>query len=685
MGSRELLAGFLWRARAGIRLEGTRLRAGHGMADPGYRPPYLPYASVVGPLCIELEPERDQPRAVFLPVQTPGYLRGVERGVADLVPPSGPVSLRADGDVTIEAQVDLGPLTGLSMTAPGVGAATAQRLQDALRAGPFLRDGVPVVDADRLVELGAVTARWHASRRLVVVSSGRRGVVDGGDLLARQPSSMEATAAPSATATALGLGAAALAAPGRVVRHRRPTPTAVAIDVRVDVWAGTQSELASVMDAWTRSTATRGQLLVRPAVLAADVAPGSNAVRLLAPAEPASRTTLALLDVVDGEAVDRVTGHVAVLTGGAQVTTAIEVTGNQRAELDFFELPPVPVAWTPQSPTTHGYAVTLGLRMPAGALGDTTRVLTVTGQGRTALALTVVVVADGGGTAAELRASADRADAGTFLPAVARVPSAALAAGLTVHVVLDSRRGSLALAVDGEPVAGAGAGIAGPPVGGAGMRLVLGAVEGGPANDGAAAVGTVHVHGAPVGAPDPRLAAHAAPASAWSPGDTFSLARTTDGITTSGDAVTATVLGVQGDTLVLDRPVPSAFPRATTVAYLRGEFFSQRSLRRSDDLMNQLYRMTAEYRVSTFLDEGDTPVSAPLVETVDVQVPGLAQYLAELAEPGEPVVVGGRPASGAPGTSAVFTTNPPRHPRTAGTSTTTTPAAPPESTEESHG
>ena len=110
-----------------------------------------------------------------------------------------------------------------------------------------------------------------------------------------------------------------MTAPGRLVRHRRPTPTAVAVDVRVDLWTGTQSELASVLDAWTRTTATRGQLLLRPAVLAADVAPTDTSVRLLSPAEPAGRTTIALLDVIDTAVVDRLTGRAARLIGGPQV------------------------------------------------------------------------------------------------------------------------------------------------------------------------------------------------------------------------------------------------------------------------------------------------------------------------------------------------------------------------------
>ena len=121
MGSRELVEGLLWRARAGIRVEGPPLRAGHGMADAAYRPPALPYASVVGPLNIELEPDRDPPRSVYLPVQAPGYLAGAERAAADLIPAPGQLVLRLDGDILVTAAVNFGALAGQPPTAEGVG------------------------------------------------------------------------------------------------------------------------------------------------------------------------------------------------------------------------------------------------------------------------------------------------------------------------------------------------------------------------------------------------------------------------------------------------------------------------------------------------------------------------------------------------------------------------------------
>ena len=202
MGSRELLLGILWRARAGIRADGLAVTAGHGMADAAYRPPALPYVSVVGPLTVELEPERDLPRAIFVPVQSPGYLAGRGRGVGDVVPADGQLQLRVDGDVLITATVDLGALAGQSWTAAGVGPAVAEALQVAVRAGTRTVDGGPVADADRLAELAELTVRWDAPRRRLVVASGRRDVITGSDLLARQPSSVEPVGPASALTAA---------------------------------------------------------------------------------------------------------------------------------------------------------------------------------------------------------------------------------------------------------------------------------------------------------------------------------------------------------------------------------------------------------------------------------------------------------------------------------------------------
>ena len=264
-----------------------------------------------------------------------------------------------------------------------------------------------------------------------------------------------------------------------------------------------------------------------------------------------------------------------------------------------------------------------------------------------------------GGVAAELRGSAARSGGGDFAAAAALVPAARLAAGGDVHLLADARTASVGLFLDGEPLAAGAPGAAAVPVGGNDMRLVLGPPDGAPANPGAVTVTHVELHGAPLGPADPRLRLSATPASAWSAGDPVVLARSENGATTVGEPVSASVVGVTGETLLLDRPIQAEFPCAGTVVYTRSAFFSQRQLRRSDDLMNQLYRMTAEYRVSTYLDEGDARVSAPLVELPEVEVRDFARLAAELADPVDPDYPA-RPATGAPGTRTAIVTPPAR-------------------------
>ncbi len=671
MGSQEVLSGFLWRARSGIRLDGAPLHAGHGMADPSYRPPRLPYASVVGPLGMELEPDRDQPRAIFLHVQTPGYLAGASRDATHAVPPPGVLALLIDGDVSVSAVVDLGPFAGRALTDPDVGPDIAPIVQGALRAGPFLTGGVPVTDPGRLAELGAITARWDSGARRLVIASGRRGPRAGTTSDAPVRSSVELLDSDSAFAVALGLGVEAVRAPGRLVRHRRPGPSAVAVDVRVDLWAGSQAQLASALDAWARITATRGQLLLRPGLLADDAAPGDSVLRLLSPSGPPTATTLVQLHPIAGVMVDRVSGRPATTSAGAAVLTgSARLSGTARAELRFHERPAIPVAWAAEHPGQRGYAATVGLRLPVGAAGDVVRVLSVPGPGGAALALDVAFVADGPEVVTELRGSADRADGGSFPPVAARIPTAVLDRGAEIHLVVDARRGTTALFVDGDPVGVGPAGPGGLPAGGPGMQVVVGPPSGAGPNPVELTLTHVDVHGAPIGPADPRLRLSASPASAWSPGDPVSVARSEDGVTVVGEPVSASVIEVTGDTLVLDRPLQAAFPRGRTLVYSRSAFFSQRQVRRSDDLMNQLYRMSAEYRVSTFLDEPDAGVSAPLVEATDVEIRDFARLAAERADPGEPHFPG-RPARGAPGTRAVLTSFAPRSSTPAATTTPT--------------
>jgi hypothetical protein len=661
VGSGEALAGLLWRARSGVRVDRLPLFAGHGMADQHYRPPRLPYASVIGPLNLELESEREPVRSVYLWAQIPGYLGGVQRADADLVPAPGPLTLRLDGDAQATLQLDFGTLAGQPLTAGEVGPQAAALVEAALReavdAGGFQAGGVPVTDEARRAELRAATVRWDRARRRVVVASGRRGVVSGPDPAGRPPTRVEVLGPAGGVASALGLGAGALAAGGRVVRHRRSNPSAVAVDVRLDLWAGSQSELAAALDAWARITPTRGQLLERPALLAADVEHGATTVRLQSTGESATRWTLLQLEAGGGELRDRLSGRGPELVNGATVEAGgVHLSGQATATLRFFQAPAVPVPWQPDHPGAGGYAASLRLTMGQGAAGDVVRVLAVERGGRTALRLDVEFVQENGDLRARLLGAAQHVTAGDFAGAAASVDPAELARGAEVHLLVDASAGAVSLFLNGAPVGAAPAAPQpGTPVGGADMRLVLGGPDGSPVPF---QVAHVQLHGGPLGPVDPKLRPSAAPASAWSLGEPVALARSEDGVTIAGEAFSAGVVAVDGDELTLDRPVQGSFRRATTLAFKRSLFFSQRQLRRSDDLMNQLYRITVEYRVSTFLDERYPSVSAPLAEIAELEVRELARLAAEAADPEQPAYPA-RPAAGHPGTHTLITPSTP--------------------------
>src|SRR5262245_46480845 len=99
-----------------MRVERTGILAGHGSADRNYRPPRLPYVSVVGPLNLELEPDRDPPRAVFMFIQSPGYLAGRDGLNASTVPAPGTLHLRLDGDARADVAVAFTGFAGVALT-----------------------------------------------------------------------------------------------------------------------------------------------------------------------------------------------------------------------------------------------------------------------------------------------------------------------------------------------------------------------------------------------------------------------------------------------------------------------------------------------------------------------------------------------------------------------------------------
>src|ERR1041384_1479533 len=115
---REILSGWLWQARLSIRTAGARAFAAHGYVDPSYRPPRLPVVSVVGPLSLPVEPDRENGKAGTARIKIPGYAVSQVRAPAQTVPATGSLALRLDG----RAQVTLAlPGGDVSATCCGCG------------------------------------------------------------------------------------------------------------------------------------------------------------------------------------------------------------------------------------------------------------------------------------------------------------------------------------------------------------------------------------------------------------------------------------------------------------------------------------------------------------------------------------------------------------------------------------
>ncbi len=629
------------------------LFAGHGVADPNYRPPRLPYVSVIGPLNLETESEREQPRTIHLWVQMPGHLDGAARAVTDAVPAAGALSLRLDGDAEGSVPVDFGALAGQPFDdAAGrqVAAAIESALISTIDAAGFSVDGVPVTDAARQTELRQTTVRWDRARHRIVVSSARRGILPEFEQSPRTLSRVEVLNGDVDPAASLGLGDGARSADGRIARHRVPNPAAVAVDMRLDLWAGSQQDLAVMFEHWARIMPVRGQLPIRPSLLAADVPDQSQAVQLLAGGEAPNRASL--LQLEPAGFTDRRLGQPPTLANGAALDAGtLRFTATATASYLVFEPPPVPQAWDPLHPGANGFALSLGLRVDAGAAaGQAWQVLSLD-HDVTVLRLALSYATVDGTLMAELQATANQADGTAYAAAVARVAATVLEAGADIHLIADARSGAVALFLDGQPLPADPATPApGTPAGGHDMTLTLG-------DPGGATTGfrVTHLHllGRPAGPVDPQLRRSTARATDWTIGDPIVLARSDDGYSVTGDTFGAVVVGVTGDTLQLDRPVPGDWLRGTTLVLKRSLFAFQKQLRRRDDLMNTLYRITLEYRVSTYLEDRVPGVSAPLAEITDVQVRDLARQLAEEADPDSPDTPV-RPATGTPGIRSVI-------------------------------
>jgi hypothetical protein len=618
----EIVDAMLWRARCALRVDALPLFAGHGLADALYRPPRLPYASVLGPLSYRLEPERDLPREAVLTVRTPGYLAGRTLPAGALLPAAGPLHLELDGDVTLDVPVDHGADTGRSLdTARATVAAVRVQaaLATAVGAGAAQIAGVPVTDRARLAELGRTTVRWDDPNRRFVVASGRQGPVPVGEKPTAPPSRVRLAAA-SVQAAGLGLDGDAFTPEGHLVRRRVPGPIAMAFDLRLDVWAGSQRHLALLVETWARVTPTRCQLILRPGLLAADVMDGAAEITLQRGGEAPARSTLLQLEP-PADFADRRTGRTLTRSDGAVVTPAgLVLPADASATLPFLQPPAVPDPLA-LPPGGTGWALSTRLTTPPGAVdGDTRPIAALVHAGDTVLALTATwqsAPANGGPAQldCELRVLARTADGVDLPPVAVQVPAARVEAGVEVHALVDAVGGRAGIYADGAGLLGAALLEPHPAAGGDDMELRLGGGGARPVT-----LGHVQVHGRPIGPLDHRLRDAAAGADRWRPGDPVTLTRSDDGFAPSGTPFAATVVRVDGETLYLDRPVAGTWPRFGTMVGSRLVFSQQTGVRRRDDLASHVTRITLEHTVSGFVEPEGARESARLVEYLDLRV-----------------------------------------------------------------
>ncbi|RKG56009.1 hypothetical protein D7X30_26105 [Corallococcus sp. AB011P] len=624
-----------------LRSGDVRVFAAHGYVDEGYRPSRVPFLSVVGPLGLFPEPERENGRTGVATFRVPGYLVGRPRASGDSVPPNGSLQLRLDGRATVTLTGLPGGSFASAATGPALAAAINARLADALTGGLFQEPtGAPLTDPLLLEALAAVIARWDVEGSRLALSS------DAGIPSMEFRSSVEVLPVTGGIEGALGLEPPERSQEGRVFLSKIRAPKAMAIDVQVDLWAGSQVDLASIMDTLALSIPTRGQMVLRPSLLAEDVPEGATTVRLLTRGEPTTVLSLVHLEASD-QNLERARGGRVDLTPGASFlpgTDGLRLSGTGTASVLVYPMPAVPDPFHADNPAPDGLALSLGLSVAAGAVdAQTLPVAVLMAQGQPVLRLIVRYVQVDTRLMGEVVATATLAQApGTQVAETRwRLPAERLEAGVVLHARLEAGEGVVWLSADGapQPLQDVDATPA-PPVAAPGvtvaasdMVLTLGAQAGTPLDF---TVDHVHLVAEPVGPLDPALRRSVTAASRLKPGDVVVLGSSEDGYRVGKQRFQALVLGLDGDTVTLSRPVEGAWARGRTLVFQEECFFFQTQLRRRDDLLNHLYRCCVDYRVSALMDEPNARTTARLVETPQLDL--IARGAA-------------RGASGHPGTS----------------------------------
>jgi hypothetical protein len=601
----EVLGGVLWLARLGFRTKHCGARAEHGYADPGYRPATVPFISLVGPLTVEAEPERDLPQLGDIVIQLPGYVLGAAR-TGEVVPAGATLRAVFDGSATATVVLTAGDFSSLD-NAVAMCAAIEAAFRAAAAAGSFAdKEGLPVIAPSHLAELERITCRWDEARRAVALSSGRRGPVE--QLLESSVAVTGGTAAAPA-----GLAPPARSAPGRYVRQHIPAPKGYALDIRLDLWAASQRDLGYLVEALIRAVPMRTRIATRPGLLAADLIPGVQSLRLLPQGEPTSFCSLLHLEASDSF-LDRVSGMELARTPGAAVEAdppRLAFAGTGTAQRLLLAPTSIPDPSRPSELAPTGAALSLRLRLTGGVAGDQGRIVSVEQAGRSLLRLDFAVVEADETLFVDLSAAAElRLGSGGFGLATTtrRVPLETLQAWAMLHLAVSAAQGAVVIALNGgaQNVADANETPVPPrvapgvPPSGEGLRIVLGNPAG---NAVSFELDHVHLLTAPLPPQDPRLRGSVATAPEFRPGDYIALGESDNGFLVRDDPEGFYVQSVSGDTITLDRPVSRHWRRGATLVHSRCCFMHQRSVKRGDDLMNQLYRYCVTYRISALLED----------------------------------------------------------------------------------
>jgi hypothetical protein len=639
----DILKALLWRSRLSVRAGGRRAFAGDGYVDPSYRPPETPFVSIVGPLSLAVEPERENGQPGQGLISIPGHIIGAARPDALALPPTGALRLRFDRRARLVLALAGLPGTpfGTAATGPAVAAAIQLAIAAAVAANQVLNDlDQPIDDPTIDAALGQVVVAWSPVTRQLAISSAPGTTAPGAPV-----SSVEVLTVADDLAPLLGWTAPAVRNDGRLKLHKLPAPRAVTVEVRVDLWTSTQSDLAHMFDALAASAPTRGGVALRPALLAADPAMGASTIRLLTRGEPTTIESLVHLEGGDGLA-DRVRGTAFALTAPAVlVGEELVLSGVGRVTATVYRPPLVPDPLIATNPAPLGFSVAVGVALgpPVPVAGNVFRIVTIErGAGPTNVFSAEITVesvnipGDGPTLFGSIVARATLTGAGG-VDAVAEtrwrvrllppaVGGVSLTAGGTLHARIDGPTGLISLWFAGEsqnladtmqtPVQPTAA--PGRPTTGFDMTVTLGAH--GPALPRPVRVSHLHIEREPIGALDPRLRSSVTSASQLRPGDQLTFALSSDGWRTSDARAQALVVNTNGDTVTLSRPLPVKFARGGTLVFQEQCFYFQTGVKRRDDLLNHLYHTSVDYKVSALLEDPNARTSAHLVLTTREEV-----------------------------------------------------------------